>query len=85
MNQFNRFVDIEHAPLRIYNRTVMFYNIYEDSGRAAAEDYANSFNAEERLEMAKMAAEVKAKGTKAVKEAVTKGLVFTDYPVETVQ
>lgn len=78
--KFNRFTDIEHAPLRVYNRAVMFSNLYEDSGRAVAEDYANSFSKEERLQIAQMIALVRAKGVKHVSALVTAGIEFVDDP-----
>jgi len=76
------FTDIDHKPLRIYNRSVMFFNIYQDVGKAAAEDYANLFTQEERLEMLAMTSLVKKHGPKAVKEWVTKGVVFPEYMTE---
>jgi len=76
--KFNQFNDIEHRPLRIYNRCVMFHNIYEDQGKAPAQDYAESFSKEERLEIAQMAALVKARGPKFVKEMVTRNIQFID-------
>ena len=79
---FNQFNEIQHRPLRIYNRAVMFHNIYEDHGKAPAEDYANSFTKEERLEMAQMTALVKKKGPKFVKDLVTQGLDFVDTPYQ---
>ena len=78
--KFNRFTDVEHAPLRVYNRAVMFSNIYEDHGRYAAEEYAQTFSKEERLQMAQMIALVKAKGTKHVIALVTAGVEFVDDP-----
>ena len=79
---FNQFNDIPHRPLRIYNRSVMFYNIYEDQGRTPAEDYANSFTSAERLEMAQMTALVKKRGPAFVKKLVTEGLDFVDGPYQ---
>jgi hypothetical protein len=78
---FNRFETIQHRPLRIYNRAVMFFNLYEDQGPEIAEDYANTFTAEERFEMAQMTALVKRVGPKRVKELVTSGLEFMDDPI----
>lgn len=78
--KFNRFADVEHTPLRVYNRTVMFHNIYEDHGRHAAEEYAQSFTKEERLQMAQMTALVRSKGTKHVIDLVTAGVEFVDDP-----
>jgi len=76
--QFNKFDDINHRPLRIYNRAVMFHNLYEDQGKFVASEYANSFTSEERLEMAQMTALVKNRGVKFVKALVTKGVDFVD-------
>lgn len=76
--KFNQFNDIAHRPLRIYNRCVMFHNIFEDQGKAPAQDYAESFTKEERLEIAQMTALVKTKGPKLVKELVTKDIQFLD-------
>jgi hypothetical protein len=72
----NKFEEIQHEPLRAYNRAVMFYNIYEDAGRAAAEDYANLFSKEDRLKMAQVVALVKRKGVKFVRDLVTNGVDF---------
>lgn len=76
----NRFTDIEHLPLRVYNRAVMFANLYEDHGRHVAEEYANTFTKEERLQIAQMTALVRAKGTKHVIALVTAGVEFIDDP-----
>ncbi len=77
---FNRFTDISHGPLRVYNRVVMFHNVYEDHGKSAAEGYAQSFTNEERLQMAQVTALVRSKGTKYVKDLVTRGVNFVDEP-----
>lgn len=76
------FNDIEHLPLRIYNRTVMFYNILEDVGESPAKEYGESFSKEERVEMIAMSSLVRKHGPKAVKAWVTKGVVFPDYMSE---
>lgn len=79
---YSNFSEIEHEPLRIYNRTVMFYNILEDAGKAAAEDYVKEFSKDERIEMYAMASLVKRHGPKTVKEWVTKGVVFPENMTE---
>lgn len=79
-HQFNRFTDIEHLPLRVYNRAVMFSNLYEDSGKYVAEEYANTFTKEERLQMAQVIALVRKKGVKHVQALVTSGIQFVDEP-----
>jgi len=75
---FNRFTDIQHRPLRIYNRSVMFANLFEDQGKYVAEEYAQTFTKEERLEMAQMTALVKKKGVKTIQSLVTAGVEFVD-------
>lgn len=82
--KFNQFNDIDHLPLRVYNRAVMFSNIYEDHGKARAEDYANSFSKEERLQIAQVIALVRNKGVKHVQALVTAGVDFVDNPSEPV-
>lgn len=78
---FDRFEEIQHRPLRIYNRAVMFFNLYEDSGSEIAEEYAETFSPEERFEMAQMVALTRRLGPKRVKELVTSGLEFIDEPL----
>ncbi len=80
MNKFNRFEDIDHRPLRTYNRAVMFFNLATDQGLSVAGEYLNTFSKEEKLEIAQITAMVKELGTKRVIELVTKGLIFTDEP-----
>lgn len=77
---FNKFTDISHRPLRIYNRAVMFANLFEDHGAYEAQQYADAFTPEERLEMVQMTALVKKKGPALVKNLVTAGIDFVDEP-----
>ena len=79
-NKTDRFDDITHRPLQAYNRAVMFYNTYEDKGRAAAEEYANQFSMDDRLAMAKIVAAVKRKGVDWVRDRVTSGVYFPLNP-----
>lgn len=78
--KFDRFESIDHRPLRIYNRTVMFHNLYEDQGKHVAQEYANTFTPEERFEMAQMTALVRRKGPQTVQALVTSGVDFVDEP-----
>lgn len=75
---FNRFEDIQHRPLRIYNRSVMVHNIYEDQGAVTSQDYFATFSKEERLEIAQMTALTRKMGAKYVKDLVTRGVDFVD-------
>lgn len=83
--KFTRFDEIAHKPLQVYNRAVMFSNIYEDHGHSVARDYAEQFSPEDRLLIAQMIALVKNKGVKYVQKLVTDGVDFIDYPVSEVQ
>jgi hypothetical protein len=78
--KFNRFDDISHTPLRAYNRAVLFSNIFQDHGKASAEDYANSFTREERVQMGQVIELVRERGKKFVQTLVTSGVDFPDYP-----
>ena len=80
MKNFNRFDDINHRPLRIYNRAVMAYNIQEDQGRATMVEYLETFSPEERKEIAQMVQLVLKKGIKEVQRLVTDGVEFSDEP-----
>jgi len=79
---FNKFNDIQHRPLRIYNRSVMFFNLFDDHGAYEAQQYADAFTNEERLEIAQMTALVKKRGPAFVKKLVTEGLDFVDGPYQ---
>lgn len=76
--QFNLFRDIAWRPLRIYNRSVMYHNLFEDQGSHTAKEYADAMTKEERLEVAQMTALVKKIGPAKVKELVTAGVEFVD-------
>ena len=76
--QFNLFHDVKHRPLRIFNRSVMFHNLYEDQGAHTAKEYIDNLTKEERLEIAQMTALVKKIGLKRVKALITEGVEFTD-------
>ena len=79
---YSTFSEIEHTPLRIYNRAVMSHNILEDVGRAAVEEYVKNFTKDERMEILAMTSLVKKHGPKTVKEWVTKGVVFPENMTE---
>lgn len=76
---FNTFDEIQHLPLKAYNRAVFYSNLYSDHGKAAAEDYAIQFSASERLAMAQIISAVKQFGVKKVQEIVTRDLEFPEY------
>ena len=74
----SNFLEIEHLPLRTYNRCVYAFNILEDAGRAHFDNYINQFSYRDRLEMVTMTKLVKKLGTKRVKAMITEGLTFSN-------
>lgn len=76
--EFNRFEDINHVPLRVYNRAVTMLNIQKDFGRDKLEKYIESFNEGERKQMYVMTQFIKNKGMAEAKRIATKGLVLQD-------
>jgi hypothetical protein len=71
---FERYDDIQHLPLQVYNRVVFLHNLIEDSGKKAGEVYVESFAEGERRQMYLMAQYIAAKGPEFVQKEVTKGL-----------
>lgn len=79
MSSFN---EVEHKPLRDFNRTAFVYNLLEDAGQAPVEDYLSQFSEEDRKSIFTMAKAVNKLGAKRVRELVTHGVVFTEYPTQ---
>lgn len=75
---FNRFDEISHLPLKVYNRTAMMFNLSEDFGETVAKEYAGIFNDNERQQILIMQIFIQNKGIDFVKKEVTKGLVLVD-------
>lgn len=78
---FATFHDVQHVPLRVYNRVVMAYNIQEDFGQAVLEEYFENFSQPEKAQMLAMMEFVKRNGREAAKAFATKDLVLSDEPV----
>lgn len=74
----NKFDYIEYAPLRIWNRCVMLFNIAEDDGVDASKKYLSLFTKEERIEMLHMYEDVKARGRDTVLKDVTRNMPLQD-------
>lgn len=75
---FATFHDVQHLPLRVYNRTVMAYNIREDFGTAILEEYFANFTDAEKWQMLNMMEFIKRNGREAAKSFATKNLVIYD-------
>lgn len=78
----NKFDEINHQPLRAFNRTVFLNNLYQDGGEGAAKRYISLFTEEEKKEMFVINACIKKMGVERVKKEVTKGLVVVDQDYE---
>jgi hypothetical protein len=81
MNNFN---DVEFRPLRIWNRCVVAFNLREDSGEVASEEYLKQFTKEEKGEMLDMLSLVKKFGAEEIKRLIMRANpiladVDTDY------
>lgn len=77
-NLFNRFDEIEHAPLRAFNRAVLLYNIMEDYGQVPADRYRQQFTEQEAKQMYLILVMIRDNGEQYVREIVTKGMAFSD-------
>jgi len=75
---FNLFNEIDHGPLKVYNRVVMSYNLKDDFGDAVLEDYLSCFDAAERKQLLLMTMLIKSKGKDEVKKLVTSSLLLDD-------
>lgn len=75
---FDRFDEISHIPLRVYNRVVMLNNLMNDSGKLAAEAYVSIFSEAEKKQMYIVNLTIKQKGLDFVRKEVTKGLTLVE-------
>ena len=72
----NKFSDINHLPLRVFNRVVFLNNLFADSGKEAAQSYVDLFTEGERQQMYVMGQYIKSVGEEKVRKEVTKGLTI---------
>lgn len=79
--KFNNFDDIEHLPLRVYNRAITATNISNDLGRTALTEYIEQFTDIEKKQLAIMFAFIQKYGLKKAQEEATKGIEFTDEQI----
>ncbi len=76
--QFETFHNVSHMPLRVYNRVVMAYNIKDDFGNVAFENYVGKFTSHEKAQMVCMMQYIREKGTEAAKAFALKEFVPND-------
>jgi hypothetical protein len=72
---FETFDEVEHLPLRTYNRMVMCFNIKEDFGPVVLEEYVENFDIEERKRIFLLMAFVYKEGMERAREICLKGFV----------
>jgi hypothetical protein len=77
----NTFNDIEHIPLRTYNRCVMYFNLWEDSGSEVADNYIRHIPHNERLLMVEMYKDVKKRGLETVKRELIRTMPLPEEDV----
>lgn len=70
------FNDIEDPNLQAFNRSVMFYNIYQDMSKDAATKYASQFSLEGRAKMVEIIGRVKKEGLDVVKAEIIRNLTL---------
>lgn len=78
---FRTFEEIEHTPLRVFNRVVTAYNIQDDFGPVVLEEYYNNFDDLEKLQMASMMEYIKQHGREAAKKVALKGLKLQEQTI----
>lgn len=76
--QLNRFNDVQPKRLRVFNRVVVAFNLVDDFGKAALEDYLEDFSSLEQLEMQVMSAYIQKHGPEKVRKEVINGINFKD-------
>ena len=72
--QHNTFDDVNHLPLRVFNRVMFMSNLAATVSPEEAKAYGASFNEGEREQLYVMGAYIKAKGLDEARKTVTKGL-----------
>ena len=73
-----KFDEIQYAPLRVYNRCVMLFNINDDQGVDASKKYLKEFTPLQRAEMLDMLETVKIYGAEVVKKDIMKNMPLQD-------
>ena len=74
--EFNKFDDIEHKPLRVFNRVAMASNLLEDFGEDVSEQYIALFTAKERMNIHLLADFIQHNGIKVAREVCTRDMEF---------
>jgi len=82
---FNKFDEIEHMPLRVFNRTAMLFNLMDDFGNTVAEEYLNMFNEGQKQQILIMNLYIKKFGLDKARSEATKDLVLPEEEEEYIE
>lgn len=74
----NYFRHIEHAPLANWNRGVMYFNIYEDEGKDAAQKYVNGLTIPERESIVALLKDIRKRGKDVVQRELMRNMPLQD-------
>lgn len=74
----DKFDDIHHLPLRVFNRVAYLHNLMESAGRTPAQEYIDLFSEEERKQMFVLGSYIRKVGVEKVRKEVTKNLELVD-------
>ncbi len=72
--EFNRFDDVPHKPLRVFNRVAMASNLLEDFGEDVSEEYISLFTQKERINIHLLADFIQHNGVKTAREVCTRDM-----------
>lgn len=78
MMNFERFDDVNHLPLRVFNRVIYLTNLVADYGQEVAKSYLETFNKGEQAQITMLGMYIKDKGRDTVRKEVTNGLEIVD-------
>ncbi len=79
---FQRYDEVEHTPLRVYNRAVTLYNLTEDFGKEVGKEYLGIFSNEEVKQITIMVSYIETRGAEAASKFATRD--FSETYEETV-
>lgn len=71
---FQRFDEVEHVPLRVYNRAVTLYNLTSDFGKEVGKEYLTLFSKGEVAQITIMVSYIESKGAEAASKFATRDL-----------
>lgn len=74
----DKFDEIKSPLLKVFNRTIMVGNIFEDYGTAPAQEYLDQFNAVDKDNICRMGSLIKLKGYEYVKRFVRENTTFEE-------